>query len=403
MGDRQEKGAVIVDGTVDTRWWDGPRGDVVALDCALVVTAVLATFTTEVVLWFHVIFVLLAVATLFLPMRRLLVRLSIWVPLVTLIVLRAALIGVTARSELIEIPLLGSILVIVCIGANHRESALRDLRRAKDLLEVRAREERDELRDRLDRIQQLEALGRLSLGIAHDFNNMLTALLGGAEELRDSLDGPLRGTAEELLRTAERGRALIDELAGYARQPELSLGECDLNEVTAGMEAMLRRLIPEHIELHLDLAANLAVLPLDRGRVGQVLVNLITNACDAIGARGRILVTTQDTHRVRAIEEGGSEAIDLVVLRVADDGAGIDHETIRKVFEPGFSTKCDGRNMGMGLASVRRIVESGGGSIDITSTPGRGTSVQASFPARAIAAAGASEPATLAELAFSTQ
>jgi signal transduction histidine kinase len=362
-------------------WWREASGRVAALDLALVSAALLATFTAEVVLWFHTVFVLVALATLFLPMHQLRRRIVLWVPLVALIVVRAVAIGAAERSELVEIPLLGAILVIVYIGGSRREQALRELHDAKELLEARAKEEREDLRARLDRVQQLEALGRLSLGIAHDFNNVLTAMLGGAEELVEVLEGRTsQATAMEMLEAAERGRTLMDELVGYARQPDLSLGECDVNAVTLEMEAMLRRLIADDVELELDLESRTALIPVDRGRIGQVLVNLVINASDAIPARGFIRVTTHDAHRVVAGDPPEGTADDFVALTVTDTGVGIASDMMHRVFEPGFSTKAPGHNMGMGMASVRHIVESGGGSIDIQSAPGRGTTVRILFP-----------------------
>ncbi len=351
-----------------------------ALDCALVVAAGLALFTDEVVLWFHTVFVLLTLATLFLPMRPLRLRLIVWVPLVTLTVVRAVVIGATTRSELVEIPLLGAILVIVYLGAYRREEALVSLQAVNDDLEERAREERQGLQARLERIQQLEGACRMSISIAHDFNNVLTAMLAGAEDLVGALDGrAAKGTAEELLEATQRGRSLMDELTGYARQPELGLGDSNLNDVANEMYPMMRRLIARKATLELDLRSTCAAVAIDRGRIGQVLANLVVNASDATARGGTVRVATQDALRFGA-GQTSAEATPVVVLSVIDDGVGIAPDVFPQIFEAGFSTKGGDRNLGMGLVSVRHIVESSGGSVQIESTQDHGTHVRIEFP-----------------------
>jgi signal transduction histidine kinase len=378
-------------------WVQEEEGRVAALDCALLFAAVEAAFTSEVVLWFHIVFVLLTLATLFLAMRPLMKRLLAWVPVVTLCVLYAVWVGNTARSELIEIPLLSGILAIVVIGAQRRERAMNDIQAAKDRMEALAHDERLELQTRLDRLQQLEALGRMSLGIAHDLNNVVTALLGGSEELVEQLDG--RGaqvTAQEMLEAANRTRGLMDELVGYARESDLQLGSSDLNDVANEMERMLRRLIPQDIDLELDLQAPNAVIAADRGRVGQVLVNLVVNAAEAIEGRGSIRIATHEAHRT---SNDGGHPTPIVVLAIEDSGRGIPPAILQKVFEPGFTTKRGGRNLGMGMASVQRIVDLAGGIVDIQSSAGRGTTIRMEFPVvprnAAVEAIGATAPVAL--------
>ncbi|MCU1380748.1 MAG: putative Hybrid histidine kinase, partial [Acidimicrobiales bacterium] len=316
----------------------------------------------------------------------------------TICVLYAVWVGNTARSELIEIPLLSGILAIVVIGAQRRERAMNDIQAAKDRMEALAHDERLELQTRLDRLQQLEALGRMSLGIAHDLNNVVTALLGGSEELVEQLDGrSAQDTAREMLDAANRTRGLMDELVGYARESDLQLGSSDLNDVANEMERMLRRLIPQDIHLELDLQAPNAVIAADRGRVGQVLVNLVVNAADAVDGRGRIRIATHEAHRTSNAEHGHSTPI--VVLAIEDTGRGIPPDILQKVFEPGFTTKGGGRNLGMGMASVQRIVDLAGGIVDIQSSAGRGTTIRMEFPVvprnAAVEAIGATAPVAL--------
>ncbi len=369
-----------VTGAVE-RWARADGGLAAGLDLALVLTTMLAAFTDEVVFWFHIVFVLLAAATLFLDVVRLRRRILIWVPVVTVIVARAAWLGATERSELIEIPLLTAILVIVYLAARRRSDAVVALTLVNADLEEQARIEHEHMHERLDRIQQLEGACRASLSIAHDLNNVINALLDGSEDLVGQLDGRnALTTAEELLESSQRARVLMDEFTGYARQPDLGLGESDLNAVIREMHPMLRRLTRRGTALEVDLRSTDPAVPVDRGRLGQILANLVANASDAIDGDGTIRIETRDALAIPAGGGGGAELSTVVLLTITDDGHGIPTDALPRIFEPDYTTKSEGRNLGMGLVSVRSIVEAAGGSIEVGSLVGTGTTFRIEFP-----------------------
>ncbi len=355
---------------------------IVALDASLVAAGALAAFTTEVVLWFHVIFVLLTLAALVLALRQVLWRVALWVPLVVVFILRAASAGTTTASELIEIPLLTVILVLVYLGAERRQRTVAELQATQAELERRSQLERAEFERQLARAQKLEAFGQLSLSLVHDFNNVVTALLGGVEDLTEALAGrDEQHIALELFEQLQRARSLMDELTGFVREPATGVMRSDLCEVIEDLRPTLVRLTRDEASLEVDSSARSAIVPLARSQVDQIVMNLMLNALDAIRPGGRIRVETRDSQRSSVAPRGAGEiAPPGVTLAVIDDGAGIAPDVLASVFEPGFSTKGEPRNLGMGLASVLRIVEGGDGIVEIDSDLGRGTAVRIWLP-----------------------
>lgn len=251
-----------------------------------------------------------------------------------------------------------------------------------DEAESRAHAERVEFERQLGRAQQFEAFGQLSIGVAHDFNNVVTALLGGVEELVDELGGrQSQRLALELFGQLQRARSLMDELARYAREPAAGVERCDLGEVIEELRPMLLRLTRMEAHLELNLHAGSVIVSLGRSQVDQIVVNLVLNALEALRPGGHIRVETRDSQRP-ASGVGPDEVVTRggITLTVTDDGAGIDPSALPHVFEAGFSTKGEPRNLGMGLMSVRRIVEAAGGTIEIDSDLGVGTAVRMWLP-----------------------
>jgi signal transduction histidine kinase/ActR/RegA family two-component response regulator len=232
--------------------------------------------------------------------------------------------------------------------------------------------------------QKLQAMGRLAGGVAHDFNNLLTVITGYGEILQESLppDHPGRPHLEELLKASHRAASLTRQLLAFSRKQVMCARVLDLNAVVADMEKMLRRLIGEDIELILKREAALCRIKADPGQIEQILMNLAVNARDAMAGGGRLTIETgnADLDDTYVLEHPDARAGPHVFLSITDTGCGMDSETQAHLFEPFFTTKAVGQGTGLGLSTVYGIVRQSGGSIAITSTLGRGTSVRIHFP-----------------------
>ena len=243
---------------------------------------------------------------------------------------------------------------------------------------------RRELEQQLAQAQKLESVGRLAGGVAHDFNNMLSVILGRTELALAKLapGSPLRSDLEEICTVAERSADLTRQLLAFARRQPTVPKVLDLNQAVAGLLSMLRRLIGEHVEVQWSPRFDLWPVRMDPTQVQQVLTNLCVNARDAVGGGGRITISTANVTR-GADEPGGdtpSEGGEYVMLAVADDGHGMDADTLGHVFEPFFTTKATGEGTGLGLATVYGIVTQNRGLVEIDSQPGLGTTVRLLLP-----------------------
>ncbi len=228
--------------------------------------------------------------------------------------------------------------------------------------------ERRELEERLMHAQKMQAVGQLAGGIAHDFNNMLTAIIGYSNLLAARLaEEQDRGDLAQIERAAKRAQALTEQLLSFSRRCEPTSELVDLNELVAGVEPMLSRLIDEDIELVVSLAEHALLVEADRAQLEQVLVNLVINARDAMSGNGRIVVELD--------RRAGSG-----IVRVIDSGEGMPPEVQSRVFEPFFTTKPQGEGTGLGLATVYGIVDHAGGRIEIESELGTGTVVTVVLP-----------------------
>jgi two-component system, cell cycle sensor histidine kinase and response regulator CckA len=229
------------------------------------------------------------------------------------------------------------------------------------------------LEEQLRQSQKLEAVGQLAGGVAHDFNNLLTVIAGNAQlTLMSSDDEKVLEDTRELLRATERASQLVRQLLAFSRYEATEAGAFELNEVVEEVAGMLGRLIEENVELEIDLDEDdLAVLA-DRGGIEQVLLNLAVNARDAMPHGGRLSI------RTRRVDESA-------LIAVSDDGVGMDERTRERIFEPFFTTKARGEGTGLGLSTVYGIVIGAGGSIQVDSEPGLGTTFTILLP---VAAAG---------------
>jgi signal transduction histidine kinase len=259
------------------------------------------------------------------------------------------------------------------------QEALEDANRT---LEQRVQERSAELKrqdEALQEARRMESLGLLAGGVAHDFNNLLTVILGNAALLQDSpaLARAPEGPLGEIRKASERAATLVSQLLASSRRQARSPRVLDLNAVVSDAERLLGRLIGEHIELVVSLApAPLAVFA-DAAQLEQVIVNLATNARDAMPSGGTL---TLETHAEELAVGGPRAAGAWVVLSVRDTGVGMDAETRRLAFHPFFTTKEVGRGTGLGLATVSGIVEQSGGHVLVESEPGRGSCFRVFLP-----------------------
>lgn len=228
---------------------------------------------------------------------------------------------------------------------------------------ARAEEEQRRLQKQLEHAQRMEAVGQLAGGVAHDFNNLLLVVGGCAEILLEEEEEDIRELAGEIKKAQERGAALTKQLLAFARKEVVQLKVLDLTEVLPETRPLLERLVGEQVQLVVEVERHPRIVA-DQGQLEQVLLNLAANARDAMPAGGTV--------RLRAI--GPSEGDDYVTLVFSDTGTGMDAETINRAFEPFFTSKPRGQGTGLGLATVHGIVTQNGGSVEIQSQPGKGTS-----------------------------
>jgi two-component system cell cycle sensor histidine kinase/response regulator CckA len=233
------------------------------------------------------------------------------------------------------------------------------------------------LQNQLQQAMKMEAVGRLAGGVAHDFNNLLTAIVGNVDLIGLDLDpgDPRWEFVEEANKAARSAAALIRQLLAFSRRQVIEPRVLNLNELIGGLRTMLARVIGEHIVVEYNLSSGLGSVRLDPGQFEQVLVNLAVNARDAMPDGGRLLVETSN------VELGGDYVCrhpyategTFVRLKMSDSGHGMSDEVKQHLFEPFFTTKPVGRGTGLGLATTFGIVRQAGGSIEVYSELGQGT------------------------------
>jgi signal transduction histidine kinase/ActR/RegA family two-component response regulator len=249
---------------------------------------------------------------------------------------------------------------------------------ASDVTEMREVENQQaELQEALLRAQRLEAVGQLAGGVAHDFNNLLATVLASAELLSDYVpEGRPREYTTEIERAATRGAALVRQLLTFAQRDRAELQVVDLNEVVGGMEPLLRRTLGDNIQLQITTTDCSADVVADPTHLEQVILNLAVNARDAMPEGGVLWIAT-------AIDfDDDAPQNDHVVLSVIDTGVGIAPEIRDRMFEPFVTTKGPGKGTGLGLATVRSIVNSMQGEINVLTKVGEGTTFEISLARR---------------------
>lgn len=250
------------------------------------------------------------------------------------------------------------------------------------------------MESRLRQSQKLESVGQLAGGVAHDFNNLLAIITGNLELLEDGASNA--DEAAQLIREARsaatRGADLTRRLLTFSRQQPLRLHVVDVPSVLANTSAMLRRVLPESVEVDVAAGDGLPTIRADAGLLENALLNLAINARDAMSERGRLGIVADVVHAPDAAL-GDLDPGDYVRIRVTDTGCGMSREVADRAIEPFFTTKDIGQGTGLGLSMVYGFVRQCGGTLLIRSREGHGTIVSLLFPAVAATSGSGSHPA----------
>ncbi|HTY21462.1 MAG TPA: ATP-binding protein, partial [Geobacteraceae bacterium] len=244
--------------------------------------------------------------------------------------------------------------------------------------------ERKLLEEQLRHSQKMDAIGQLAGGIAHDFNNILTAIFGFCNilQMKVGKGAPYRSEIDQILAAAERASNLTRSLLAFSRKQIMSPKTVNLNDIVMNVGKLLTRIIGEDIRMKTEFMTNPLQVLADSGQIEQVLVNLATNARDAMPDGGLLTIET----RLRQVVEGISHDHGFVppgkyaVITVSDTGRGMSRATAKKIFEPFFTTKDIGKGTGLGLAIVYGVVKQHNGFITVQSEPERGSAFRIFLP-----------------------
>ena len=242
------------------------------------------------------------------------------------------------------------------------------------------------LEKQLVQSQKMEAIGTLAGGIAHDFNNILSIIHGYAELAFNQAptDSPLKKQLESVLKASDRATDLVRHILAFSRQTEKERKPIEIGPLVKESLKLLRASIPKSIEMQQQITDENLTLRADPTEIHQIVMNLCTNAYQAIGEEGGAI--TVELKKVALGLNNGLTNLELapgeyLLLRVSDTGGGIDQKVVDKIFDPYFTTKAVGQGTGLGLSMVRRIVEDYQGRIHVYSEPGQGTTFSLYFPA----------------------
>ncbi len=244
--------------------------------------------------------------------------------------------------------------------------------------------ERQKLEEQLLQAQKMEAIGQLAGGIAHDFNNILTAVIGYGNLMKTEIseDDPLQTYLVRILASAERAANLTKGLLAFSRKQIISPKAVNLNELLKGVERLLSGLLGEDIEFSVVPANNDLIIIADGSQIEQVLMNLATNARDAMSDGGSLTIRTEsvefDNKFIKS--HGYGRPGFYALISVGDTGEGMDEETKERIFEPFFTTKEVGKGTGLGLSMVYGIIKQHDGYISVYSEPKKGTTFKIYLP-----------------------
>lgn len=249
---------------------------------------------------------------------------------------------------------------------------------------VRDVTESKRIEEQMRKLQKVEAVGRLAGGIAHDFNNLLTIINGYSELLlkrlapEDAMLPPLTAVRD----AGRRAAKLVRQLLAFSREQVMRPELLDINSVVVQMQPLVRGLLESDIEVVLEFADSMKLIRADQSQLEQAIMNLVTNARDAMPRGGRLVIRTA----VVGVAEPSPAAVgevkpgSYVQLTVVDDGHGMTESVRAKIFEPFFTTKEVGKGTGLGLSTVDGIVRQSGGFVKVTSSVGHGTAVSILLP-----------------------
>ena len=296
---------------------------------------------------------------------------------------------IRALRERVVIPMQEPTVLISRSGAEvpieHSASPVRDdsgeMRGA--VLVFRDISKRLQLEEQATHAQKMDAVGRLAGGVAGDFNNVLTVITGYAELLRTEIpsSNPTRRFVDEIIYASERAAALTRHLLAFSRGTTAQPRVLDLNGLVSGMEPMLHRLVGNNIELSLLTGPAVGRVKADPAQLEQVMVNLATNARDAMPGGGKLVIETANAD----LDEPTAANLSMkpgeyVMLAVSDTGVGMDAETRSRLFEPFFTTKAPGKGSGLGLATAYGAIKQAEGCVTVYSQPGCGTIFEIYLP-----------------------
>jgi two-component system cell cycle sensor histidine kinase/response regulator CckA len=276
------------------------------------------------------------------------------------------------RSNAEEFPIEATISQVEAAGQKLYTVILRDIT------------ERKRIEEQLHQAQKLEAIGRLAGGVAHDFNTLLNIMLGYAELLHGELPAgdPRRERVEQIENAAQMSALLTKQLLAFSRKQAIALQVLDLNKAVADVEPMLRRLLPGDIELEVHYSGEICPVKVNLGQIQQVVLNLATNARDAMPRGGNLTIEVRTVELDEAYVRQHPSVTPgrYGMLAVSDTGTGMDAETAAHLFEPFFTTKATGKGTGLGLSTVYGIAKQSAGDIWVYSEPGVGSIFKVYLP-----------------------
>ncbi|HEV7369646.1 hybrid sensor histidine kinase/response regulator, partial [Arenibaculum sp.] len=244
---------------------------------------------------------------------------------------------------------------------------------------------RERAEDALRQSQKMETLGQITGGLAHDFNNLLQTMASGLYVLSSRIPEDARAVADATMQAVERGAKLVHQLMAFSRRQQLQPQPVDLCALVAGMDDLLRRAVGDAVHVEVDVDAGLDPVMADPNQTEMAILNLAINARDAMAGSGRLTIAARGLDVARG-GDGRLSPGRYVVLSVTDTGGGMPPDVQDRAFEPFFTTKEVGKGTGLGLSMVYGFAEQSGGTAEIGSHPGRGTTVSLYLP-RADAAA----------------
>lgn len=252
-----------------------------------------------------------------------------------------------------------------------------------NIRDITAHKRAEQIDERLRQSQKMEAVGQLAGGLAHDFNNLLGVMMGYCEliEGRVAPHDPIRKMVQQIHAAGTHAVALTRHLLTFSRRQVFRPVVLDLNTLVTGIEAMLRRLIGDDIEIVTMLPADLGRVRADPTQIEQILMNLAANARDAMPRGGTITIETSNLDLDNTVNQY-AECMPgpYVMLSICDTGAGMDSKTLARIFEPFFTTKPPGKGTGLGLSTVYGIAKQSAGYVHASSELGRGTTFKVYLP-----------------------